>query len=77
MPAEDLEDEVRRFTDVLTSRSALSQRATKDGVAALAEGRDGEEAVAPWYRTTIGEGELAEGVAAFTERRAPRFPWSG
>jgi enoyl-CoA hydratase/carnithine racemase len=77
VPADDLETEVRRFTDVLTSRSALSQRATKDVVAALTEGDDGETTVAPWYRATIAAGELSEGVAAFTERRAPRFPWSG
>jgi enoyl-CoA hydratase/carnithine racemase len=75
--AEDLEDEVHRFTDVLTSRSALSQRATKEVVAALTDGRDGEDAAAPWYRETIARGELAEGVAAFTARRTPHFPWSG
>ncbi|UOY03566.1 enoyl-CoA hydratase/isomerase family protein [Blastococcus sp. PRF04-17] len=77
VPTADLEDEVRRFTDVLTSRSALSQRATKEVVAALTEGRDGEDDVAPWYRATIAEGELAEGVAAFRQRRSPLFPWSG
>jgi enoyl-CoA hydratase/carnithine racemase len=77
VPADDLEAEVRRFTDVLTSRSELSQRATKEVVAALTEGKDGEATVAPWYRTTITAGELAEGVAAFAERRSPHFPWSG
>jgi hypothetical protein len=46
-------------------------------VAALTAGRDGEAEVARWYRETIAGGELAEGVAAFRERRAPRFPWSG
>jgi hypothetical protein len=34
-----------------------------------------EELAAGWYRETAAAGELAEGVAAFTERRAPRFPW--
>jgi enoyl-CoA hydratase/carnithine racemase len=74
--AEDLETEVRRFADVLASRSALSQRATKEVVAALAAGGNGQAEVARWYRQTISSGELAEGVAAFAERRAPRFPWS-
>ena len=74
---DDLEPEVRRFADVLASRSALSQRATKAVVAALAAGRDGQAEVARWYRETITSGELAEGVAAFAERRTPRFPWSG
>jgi enoyl-CoA hydratase/carnithine racemase len=77
VPAAELDAEVRRFADVLASRSALTQRATKEVVAALTAGRDGEAEVAGWYRETIAGGELAEGVAAFAERRAPRFPWSG
>ncbi len=76
VPAEDLEAEVHRFADVLASRSALTQRATKEVVAALTAGSDGEAAVAGWYRETVARGELAEGVAAFAERRPPRFPWS-
>jgi enoyl-CoA hydratase/carnithine racemase len=75
VPAEELDAEVRRFADVLASRSALSQRATKEVVAALTAGGDGQPEVARWYRETITSGELAEGVAAFTERRPPRFPW--
>src|SRR3954468_17081628 len=69
LPAGELEAEVRRFTGVLASRSALTQRATKEIVAAMAAGGDGEAEVAAWYRTTIDSGELAEGVAAFTGRR--------
>ena len=77
VPADDLDAEVRRFADVLASRSALSQRATKEVVAALTTGGDSEAEVTRWYRETIASGELAEGVGAFAERRAPRFPWSG
>jgi enoyl-CoA hydratase/carnithine racemase len=75
--ADDLESEVHRFADVLASRSALTQRSTKQVVAALTAGRDGAAEVEPWYRETISSGELAEGVTAFTDRRPPRFPWSG
>jgi enoyl-CoA hydratase/carnithine racemase len=75
--AEHLEPEVRRFADVLASRSALSQRATKEVVAALTAGDDGEDVATRWYRETITAGELAEGVAAFTGRRPPRFDWAG
>jgi enoyl-CoA hydratase/carnithine racemase len=74
--ADDLEDEVHRFADVLASRSALSQRATKQVIAALATGADGEAAVDHWYRETVASGELAEGVTAFADRRPPEFPWS-
>jgi enoyl-CoA hydratase/carnithine racemase len=76
VPAADLEGEVRRFADVLASRSALSQRATKEVVADLSTGGDGEAVAGGWYRRTIAAGELAEGVAAFAERRPPRFPWA-
>ena len=77
VPAAELEEEVRRFAGVLASRSALTQRATKDVVAALASGGDGQAEVARWYPETIASGELAEGVAAFTERRPPHFRWPG
>jgi enoyl-CoA hydratase/carnithine racemase len=76
-PADELETEVRRFADVLASRSALTQRATKEVVADLAAGGDGEALVGRWYRETIATGELAEGVAAFADRRPPRFEWAG
>lgn len=77
VPADELAAEVRRFAGVLASRSAISQRATKEVVAALARGGDGEAEAARWYRETVSAGELAEGVAAFADRRPPRFPWSG
>jgi hypothetical protein len=38
------------------SRSALSQRATKAVVAALAEGRDGASAAQRWYGETVASG---------------------
>jgi len=75
--AADLEGEVHRFAGVLADRSALSQRATKEVVAALTDGDDGEATAARWYRETIATGELAEGVTAFAERRPPRFVWGG
>ena len=61
MAAEDLEDDVHRLAGVLASRSALSQRATKEVVAALSAGRDGQAEAGRWYRETIAAGELAEG----------------
>ena len=77
VPADRLEEEVRNFADVLVSRSALTQRATKEVLTALGAGRDGELLAAARYRETISAGELAEGVGAFAARRPPRFPWSG
>lgn len=77
VPSAELDGEVRRLADVLASRSALTQRATKEIVAALSAGGDGAAEAARWYRETIAGGELAEGVRAFAERRPPRFPWTG
>src|SRR3954465_11679731 len=76
VPAEDLDAEVRRFADVLAARSALTQRATKEVLAALTTGGDGEAEGGRWYRETVASGELAEGVTAFAERRPPQFPWT-
>ena len=76
VPAVHLEAEVHRFAGVLAGRSALTQRATKEVVAALLSGHATAEAVAGrWYLETIRSGELGEGVTAFAERRPPRFPW--
>jgi enoyl-CoA hydratase/carnithine racemase len=77
--AEELEAEVFRFAGLLAVRSALTQRSVKEIVAALTDGRDddAESRAALWYRETIARGELAEGVAAFAERRPPTFGWSG
>ena len=77
--SDQLEAEVFRFAEVLASRSALTQRSVKEVVAALTDGRDddAEARAATWYRETIARGELAEGVAAFAERRPPRFGWAG
>lgn len=72
-----LDARVQEFAAVLAGRSALTQRATKEIVAALTEGRDAEPVAADRFRETIASGELAEGVAAFGERRSPRFPWGG
>lgn len=77
LPADDLAGEVQRLAGILAARSALSQLATKEVVAALAAGGDAEAEAARWYPETIASGELAEGVAAFIARRSPRFPWAG
>lgn len=80
LPAGELEAEVLRFAGVLASRSALSQRATKEVVAALTAGGDrvaAETVAARWYLETISSGELAEGAAAFADRRPPTFRWAG
>ncbi|GGS32896.1 enoyl-CoA hydratase/isomerase family protein [Streptomyces griseoviridis] len=73
LPTGGLDARVTEFTRVLVSRSGLTQTAAKEFV----DGRDGREGrEAYWAAQAGGSGETAEGVAAFLERRPPRFTWS-
>ncbi|WP_329415431.1 enoyl-CoA hydratase/isomerase family protein [Streptomyces sp. NBC_00704] len=70
LPADELDDRVAEFTRVLVSRSQLTQAAAKE----FADGRTDRDA--HWSAQARGNGDTAEGVAAFLERREPRFAWS-
>ena len=59
----------------MVSRSQLTIRSAKETVGALLAGDDADAQAVRRYRETIASGELAEGIAAFTEKRAPSFPW--
>jgi enoyl-CoA hydratase/carnithine racemase len=52
------------------SRSQLTQCAAKEFTA----GRTDRDAY--WAEQARGSGDTAEGVAAFLERRTPRFSWT-
>ncbi|MEN8654491.1 enoyl-CoA hydratase/isomerase family protein [Streptomyces sp. 21So2-11] len=70
LPAGQLDKRVAEFTRVLASRSQLTQAAAKEFVAGRADR-------APhWAGQARGSGDTAEGVAAFLERRTPRFTWT-
>ncbi len=71
LPEAELDARVREFAAVLRSRSQLTQMAAKEFVA----GDPAPERLAHWERQAAGGGEVAEGAAAFLERRVPRFPW--
>ncbi|GAA3922994.1 enoyl-CoA hydratase/isomerase family protein [Streptomyces gulbargensis] len=64
-----LDERVTAFCRVLASRSLLTQAAAKD----FADGRTDRDAY--WADRAAGSGDTAEGVAAFLERRAPRFTY--
>jgi enoyl-CoA hydratase/carnithine racemase len=70
LPEGELGKRVAEFTRILVSRSQLAQAAAKE----FADGRGGREA--HWAEQARGSGDTAEGVAAFLERRRPRFTWS-
>lgn len=70
LPAAGLDARVAEFTQVLAGRSQLTQAAAKE----FAAGRTDRDAY--WAGQARGSGDTAEGVAAFLERRAPRFAWT-
>lgn len=70
LPAEELDERVAEFTRVLVSRSQLTQAAAKE----FANGRTDRHA--HWAAQARDSGDTAEGVAAFLERREPRFSWT-
>ncbi|MFI8853056.1 enoyl-CoA hydratase/isomerase family protein [Streptomyces sp. NPDC053499] len=67
----ELDKRVAEFARTLAVRSALTQAAAKE----FADGRTGPDRVEHWQREAARSNEAAEGVAAFLDRRAPRFVW--
>ncbi|MGK5691724.1 enoyl-CoA hydratase/isomerase family protein [Streptomyces sp. URMC 128] len=70
LPEGQLGRRVAEFTRILVSRSQLTQAAAKE----FADGRTDRDA--HWAARARESGDTAEGVAAFLERRQPRFGWS-
>jgi enoyl-CoA hydratase/carnithine racemase len=72
-----LERRVEELTDLLVHRrSLLTQMASKEIVDALAAtGAVDPAVVARWDGVVASSGDPPEGVAAFAERREPRFSW--
>jgi enoyl-CoA hydratase/carnithine racemase len=70
LPEGELAKRVGEFTRILASRSQLTQAAAKE----FTNGRTDRDAY--WTGQARDSGDTAEGVAAFLERRQPRFTWS-
>ncbi|MEV1044149.1 enoyl-CoA hydratase/isomerase family protein [Streptomyces sp. NPDC049916] len=70
LPPGGLDERVARYVRVLASRSQLTQAAAKE----FATGRTDRDGY--WAGEARASGDTAEGVAAFLERRAPRFTYT-
>ena len=70
LPAGELDKRVAEFTRILVARSQLTHAAAKE----FANGRRDRDG--HWAEQARGNGDTAEGVAAFLERRQPRFTWT-
>ncbi|MFF0205587.1 enoyl-CoA hydratase/isomerase family protein [Streptomyces sp. NPDC005017] len=70
LPRGELGKRVAEFTQVLVQRSQLTQAAAKE----FADGRTDRDE--HWAARARESAEAAEGVAAFLERRKPRFTWT-
>jgi enoyl-CoA hydratase/carnithine racemase len=69
-------DALAALGDELASRSLLSQAASKEMLGAIAAtGAVPAELARHWAQVAAAAGDLREGVAAFAERRPPRFTW--
>jgi len=78
LAADALEIRLYELCTTLAQRSLLTQAATKEMIAAVVEhGAVTAEMTRRWADEVTASGEMAEGVTAFQERRAPHFPWRG
>jgi enoyl-CoA hydratase/carnithine racemase len=76
LAADQMDARLGELCDTLAQRSLLTQAATKEMVAAVLErGVVSADLADSWAREVTVSGEMAEGVAAFEQRRAPQFPW--
>ena len=78
LPADRAEARLAELCATLAERSLLTQAATKEMIGAvLRHGAVPADLADAWAREVAVAGDPAEGVAAFAERRPPRFTWSG
>jgi enoyl-CoA hydratase/carnithine racemase len=72
------EQRLATLTGVLAARSLLTQAATKSMVAEVAaHGMVPGDVQEHWKNVAAAAHDGVEGVAAFVEKRSPRFAWSG
>src|SRR5438876_3578786 len=72
-PAEALDEEVDRLAAILAGNAPVAMRGMKRAINEFARGKLDEDAIEKRYRDSLHGSEIHEGIAAFAEKRAPRF----
>jgi enoyl-CoA hydratase/carnithine racemase len=73
----ELDGVITALASSMATKSLLTQLATKAVLnEVVAHGHANNTTIQAWEATAREAGDLAEGVTAFRERRAPRFTWS-
>ena len=72
-PAEALDEEVDRLATVLAGNAPVAMAGMKRAINEFARGRLDEEAADRRARDSMRSAEIKEGIAAFAEKRPPKF----
>jgi len=73
---DDLDAHVARLVDTIAQRSQLTIAAAKETIDLAVAGRSSPEREAFWEAEMHRAGDVAEGVAAFLDRRLANFTWN-
>jgi enoyl-CoA hydratase len=72
-PAEALDEEVDRLANLLAGNAPVAMAGMKRAINEFARGRLDEEAADRRARDSMRSAEIREGIAAFAEKRPPKF----
>jgi enoyl-CoA hydratase len=73
VPFEALDEEVDRLATVLAGNAPIAMRGMKRAINEFSQGRLDEAAADRRARDSMRSAEIKEGIAAFAEKRAPKF----
>jgi len=73
VPAEALDEEVDRLAAILAGNAPRAMAGMKRAINEFARGRLDEEAADRRHRESMRSAEINEGIAAFAEKRPPKF----